>query len=165
MHAVISPMVTSEWCTNSFWAFMFTFMQVAVMWSLNLVALEIENPFGRDANDIDGKKMQEEMNRHLLLLLKPSTERTPHLSCLFDDGESPTQMDRQDRWNHTFKSKGCSSCDDLEAFMPPEHTSDNTCDSPVTKEIEASALAQEHITISLSSLPTTEPQVPGPQSG
>merc|ERR1719245_1528510 len=84
---ILFLIVTSRWCSNGFWAFVFTFMQVSVMWALNLVASEIENPFGRDSNDIDGKRMQEELNRHLLLLLKPSTERTPRLSQLFDDSE------------------------------------------------------------------------------
>merc|ERR1712176_1476695 len=33
-----------------------------------------------DANDIDAEAMQNEMNRHLLLLLEPKTKRTPLLS-------------------------------------------------------------------------------------
>merc|ERR1719422_2398374 len=119
MHAVISPMVTSEWCTNSFWAFMFTFMQVAVLWSLNLVAMEIENPFGRDANDIDGKKMQEEINRHLLLLLKPSTERTPRLSHLFDDDAVVSERDRSSTLERVLKNTR-HSLSDLEAVMLPQ---------------------------------------------
>merc|ERR1719362_2843209 len=84
---MIVPIITSQWVTNSVWAAVFTLIQVLVLWSLNLVALEIENPFGKDANDMDGKKMQEEMNQHLMLLLKPSTERTPRLSKSFGSSE------------------------------------------------------------------------------
>ena len=34
-------------------------LQVFILWSLNAIALEIENPFGFDANDIDAQAMQE----------------------------------------------------------------------------------------------------------
>jgi len=84
IHTLIVPMITSQWVNDWAWAFVFTLVQVVVLWSLNLVALEIENPFGKDANDMDGGRMQEEINRHLLLLLCPKTEATPRLSTLFD---------------------------------------------------------------------------------
>merc|ERR1740123_910561 len=83
MYVIIVPVVTSQWCTNSIWAFSFTLIQVLVLWSLNLVGQEIESPFGTDANDMDGQRMQEEMNRQLLLLLQPRNERTPQLSRRF----------------------------------------------------------------------------------
>jgi len=84
MNTVMVPIVTSQWVTNELWAVVFTIMHVSVLWSLNLVALEIENPFGRDANDMDGRRMQDEINRHLVLLLQPGTERTTRLSSSFD---------------------------------------------------------------------------------
>jgi len=85
MHSLIVPVVTSQWVTNYIWAAIFTLIQVLVLWSLNLVACEIENPFGKDANDMDGQRMQEEMNRHLLLLVAESTERTPRLSSFYNE--------------------------------------------------------------------------------
>mmetsp|Transcript_58974 Transcript_58974/g.108988 ORF Transcript_58974/g.108988 Transcript_58974/m.108988 type:complete len:548 (+) Transcript_58974:2-1645(+) len=88
MHWVIVPFVTSQWVSTPVWAAIFVFIQVFIFWCLNLIAIEIENPFGTDPNDLDGKDMQEEMNRHLLLLLMPHTIRTPQLSeraCTFED--------------------------------------------------------------------------------
>jgi len=80
MHGLTVPFVFSQWVTAPHWAFIFVFMQVFILWSLNFIAVEIENPFGKDPNDIDGAHMQLEMNRHLVLLLMPSTMRTPKLS-------------------------------------------------------------------------------------
>jgi len=99
VHMMVVPVITSQWVTNWIWAFIFTLIQVLVLWSLNLVALEIENPFGQDANDMDGGRMQEEINRHLLLLLDPATERTPRLSALFDENRGHQKL----RLNSTFE--------------------------------------------------------------
>jgi len=94
IHTMIVPIITSQWVTHFAWAFVFTLVQVLVLWSLNLVALEIENPFGQDANDMDGQRMQEEINRHLLLLVDPKTERTPRLSSLFGLRKVSPAMER-----------------------------------------------------------------------
>eukprot|EP00418_Pyrodinium_bahamense_P062211 CAMPEP_0179078698 /NCGR_PEP_ID=MMETSP0796-20121207/35262_1 /TAXON_ID=73915 /ORGANISM="Pyrodinium bahamense, Strain pbaha01" /LENGTH=451 /DNA_ID=CAMNT_0020776013 /DNA_START=29 /DNA_END=1380 /DNA_ORIENTATION=+ len=79
MHWLVAPVVISQWVSTPWWGAIFSFLQVFVYWSLNSIAVELENPFGRDANDIDARKMQEEMNRHLLLLLDPRTKKTPSL--------------------------------------------------------------------------------------
>jgi len=39
---------------TNFGAFIFVALQVFILWALNFIAIEIENPFGTDANDIDG---------------------------------------------------------------------------------------------------------------
>jgi len=80
LHWVMTPVITCQWVTSIAWAAFFTFTQVFILWALNLTAGEIENPFGLDPNDLDGMQMQEEMNEHLLLLLQPSTIRTPKLA-------------------------------------------------------------------------------------
>ena len=49
-------------------------------WSLDYIAIEIENPFGMDANDIDGCHLQEQMNRHLILLISEDASILPTLS-------------------------------------------------------------------------------------
>lgn len=81
VHWVMCPIVTAQWTSSAFWAFVFTFIQVFFFWSLNWIAVEIENPFGEDANDMDAESLQSEMNQHLLLLIKGSTRRTPRLSA------------------------------------------------------------------------------------
>jgi len=79
LHWLAVPLVTSQWVTSPVWASIFVLVQVFPLWCLNLIAVEIENPFGQDPNDINGRHMQVEMNRHLLLLLQPETIRTPEL--------------------------------------------------------------------------------------
>lgn len=80
MHWCLVPIVVTQWTEEPWWAFGFCFIQVFILWSLNYISAEIENPFGSDPNDIDALSMQEEMNSFLTLLLKDSTKRTPRLS-------------------------------------------------------------------------------------
>eukprot|EP00928_Gymnodinium_smaydae_P047593 TRINITY_DN31779_c0_g1_i1.p1 TRINITY_DN31779_c0_g1~~TRINITY_DN31779_c0_g1_i1.p1 ORF type:complete len:486 (-),score=90.23 TRINITY_DN31779_c0_g1_i1:224-1681(-) len=80
LHWVVMPFVASQWVSHPAWAFVFVFIQVFILWALNFIAVEIENPFGSDANDLDGLYMQTELNRHLMLLLQPETQRTPKMS-------------------------------------------------------------------------------------
>jgi hypothetical protein len=46
---------------------------------LDLVAADLQNPFGDDANDLPTLEMHHEMNRLLTLLLNPRTQRVPRL--------------------------------------------------------------------------------------
>mmetsp|Transcript_26196 Transcript_26196/g.49431 ORF Transcript_26196/g.49431 Transcript_26196/m.49431 type:complete len:636 (-) Transcript_26196:463-2370(-) len=85
LHWFIVPFVVCQWVTEPVWAAVFSFIQVFILWALNFIAVELENPFGLDANDIDGWHMQEEMNEHLLLLMSPSTKTTPTLSTKCKD--------------------------------------------------------------------------------
>lgn len=84
LHWLIVPCVTMQWVHSPFWAAVFVFVQVFPLWSLNFIAVEIENPFGADANDLDGHHMQLEMNRQLTLLLSPLAAKSPRLRNGFD---------------------------------------------------------------------------------
>mmetsp|Transcript_814 Transcript_814/g.1784 ORF Transcript_814/g.1784 Transcript_814/m.1784 type:complete len:659 (+) Transcript_814:175-2151(+) len=79
MHFIITPIVTCQWVNSLAWAGVFVFIQVFVLWALNFTAIEIENPFGVDPNDLDGRTMQMAMNQNLLLMLRSNATRTPHL--------------------------------------------------------------------------------------
>lgn len=80
IHWILIPFVMQQWVTTIVAAGLFSFCQVFTLWSLNLIAVQIENPFGSDVNDLDTQMMQEEFNAHLLNLLRPTTLRTPKLS-------------------------------------------------------------------------------------
>lgn len=101
VHTMIVPAITCQWVTNYKWAFLFTLIQVIVLWSLNLVAIELENPFGTDANDLDMRHMQHELNGHLKMFLLPTTKRTPHLAQSFDECGTTER-------NSTFEAVYCS---------------------------------------------------------
>merc|ERR1712178_494036 len=78
-HFVLVPFVTTQWVESEVWGGVFVFLQVFILWSLNFIAVEIENPFGNDANDLDGEKMQQEFNGQLLMLLSVGAQREPRL--------------------------------------------------------------------------------------
>lgn len=80
LHWLLTPFVVSQWVSEWVWAGIFSFAQVFILWSLNFIAVELENPFGMAANGIDGHGMQLELNDQLLLLLRPSTQRIPRLN-------------------------------------------------------------------------------------
>lgn len=80
LHWMVIPFLVSQWCKEAVWAFVFSFIQVFILWVLNMIAVELENPFGHDANDIDGREMQHEMNALLLLLMSPIAMNVPILS-------------------------------------------------------------------------------------
>eukprot|EP00929_Paragymnodinium_shiwhaense_P035295 TRINITY_DN19072_c0_g1_i1.p1 TRINITY_DN19072_c0_g1~~TRINITY_DN19072_c0_g1_i1.p1 ORF type:complete len:614 (+),score=96.86 TRINITY_DN19072_c0_g1_i1:184-2025(+) len=84
IHWMMTPVIIVHWCSNPLWAFVFSFIQVFILWSLNFIAVEIENPFGTDPNDIDAMAMQLEMNRHLILLVSEAARATPNLVCKID---------------------------------------------------------------------------------
>jgi len=50
------------------------------MLGLDLIASELENPFGTDANDLPTLELQHEMNRNLMCLLQPHAWDVPELT-------------------------------------------------------------------------------------
>jgi len=79
-HLITTPFLTCMWVKSAVWAAVVSFMQVFFLWSLNSIATELENPFGEDVNDLPARDMQLEMNKRLLLLLRPQTNRAARLS-------------------------------------------------------------------------------------
>jgi len=85
LYTLLCPLITSQSVAHWVWAFVFTFVQVVVLWCLNLVAAEIENPFGTDDNDLDGDRIQYEFNRQLIMLKSAEAVRTPRLSSEWEE--------------------------------------------------------------------------------
>merc|ERR1712096_294475 len=83
LHWILTPMITSVWTSNPMWAAVFCFAQLFVVWALNFTAIEIENPYGQDRNDIAGDHLQCTFNMQLRLLISRSTKRTPTLASRF----------------------------------------------------------------------------------
>jgi len=52
---------------------------VLSFWGINMIAAEIEQPFGDDVNDLPTHELQRELNATLLLLLDPPLGRVPQL--------------------------------------------------------------------------------------
>lgn len=80
LHWVFTPFVSSFWLQSVLSVSIFSFIQVFSLWAVNAIAVELENPFGDDDNDVGTAALQQAMNRNLLQLLMPGTHRVPMLS-------------------------------------------------------------------------------------
>lgn len=76
---LLMPFVVCQWCSQIGWGVIFAFVQIFTMWALNLIAVQLENPFGSDPNDIDGVSMQHDMNSKMRLLFQVSAMDLPKL--------------------------------------------------------------------------------------
>merc|ERR1712151_1368898 len=71
-----------------------TFMVLFGVYSLNFISIELENPFGKDDNDLPLEHFQTEMNSCLLMLLHYNTDIIAHTSstCIVDFHELKSTM-------------------------------------------------------------------------
>eukprot|EP00971_Amphidinium_carterae_P290147 5760985-Amphidinium_carterae.1 len=76
---IASPLVASTYCSTWWVAAFFCFIISFTFTCLTLTALELELPFGKDANDIQGGDLQDEMNHKLRLLLSNTSWKLPSL--------------------------------------------------------------------------------------
>jgi len=81
LHWLMVPMVVVPWVSQPAWAGIYSFVQVFILWGLNSIAVELEQPYGVDANDLNGRLMQRQFNERVVLLLRPHAMRTPRLKA------------------------------------------------------------------------------------
>lgn len=77
VHSVITPVIASQACENWFWAATVCFLVSFSTWSLLYIALEIDQPFGDDANDLPLREIQREFNEHLKKMILPEVRYPP----------------------------------------------------------------------------------------
>merc|ERR1719162_293469 len=71
------PLVSAYMMETAFGAAGATFLNVTVLWAVNYLAVEIESPFGHDANDLPLQELQIDMNLMLADLLDKFAMRPP----------------------------------------------------------------------------------------
>lgn len=74
VHMLMAPCVFALMIGNRFWAPLLTFVSTFAFFYLDLVAIELENPFGLDSNDLPLHFFQEEMNSCLIMLLHKDSD-------------------------------------------------------------------------------------------
>jgi len=79
LHFLLTPGVVAQWMERSHWAALAAFVQVFVVWALRFTAVELENPFGHDANDLDFEVNHRVMHENLLMLQTPAAAGPPQL--------------------------------------------------------------------------------------
>lgn len=77
---IVIPCLMSMLIRDAFWAAIFTFVPVFGLFSLNFIAIELENPFGNDDNDLPLAHFQSEMNSSLLMLLHGNADLVPSVT-------------------------------------------------------------------------------------
>merc|ERR1712232_595059 len=77
----LTPIMIGQAVRSKIFAALFTFVPIFGMYSINIIALELENPFGTDDNDLPLWHFQKEMNSCLLMLVHP---RTDMIACCSD---------------------------------------------------------------------------------
>merc|ERR1719210_2565587 len=77
IHWVITAFVCAASVERSFWAGILSFIVVFSFWSINYIAVELEQPFGDDANDLPLHDMQEDLNISLTQLLQKEAQQPP----------------------------------------------------------------------------------------
>merc|ERR1719387_1161050 len=80
IHWSLTPVLIGCLPVHCVWSFLFSFISVFALCALNLIAQEIENPFGDDPNDLNCAEAQEQMNHALMLLLRPASQTVPDWS-------------------------------------------------------------------------------------
>eukprot|EP00929_Paragymnodinium_shiwhaense_P007436 TRINITY_DN111358_c0_g1_i1.p1 TRINITY_DN111358_c0_g1~~TRINITY_DN111358_c0_g1_i1.p1 ORF type:complete len:605 (-),score=110.49 TRINITY_DN111358_c0_g1_i1:527-2341(-) len=85
-YCIMTPVVMSSVCEKPHWAFIFSIVPIFGLFALNLVARELEMPFGLDANDLPLLEFQEHMNTSMLMLACDETDHVPYVttSCQFE---------------------------------------------------------------------------------
>jgi len=74
LYSIFTPVVVVFWTERIYVAMIFTFVCTLGMFVIELIATEIENPFGEDINDLPIPDFQTDMNSSLLMLLNPITK-------------------------------------------------------------------------------------------
>jgi len=65
------PFLTAKLVTNTFWAMMVGFVPVSAFFGVHSVALELQDPYGDDANDLPLPQIHASMVRDIRILLEP----------------------------------------------------------------------------------------------
>jgi len=123
------------------------FTVTAPLWGINYMSVELENPFGDDANDLPLRHMQSDMNKSLRCLLQPRTLKVPIYSYN-PDKDRKLELKMHDfgaSWSGTankyaFLNKAKKSQKNAQGESKdnnaPKHNGDVEQKAPVDKQIQ-----------------------------
>jgi len=92
VHWGVTPLLASYVVHTPWWAGFLCFVTVVGMWSVMFIAVELDQPFGADHNDLNVAEMQRDFNLSLIQLLHPLAQRPP-IYLHMDDNETPLLVD------------------------------------------------------------------------
>lgn len=77
VHWMATPVLASQGVSNWIWCSVVCFLVVFAMWALYYIALELDQPFGDDINDLPLGTYQSEFNQGLLQMIRPEVRFPP----------------------------------------------------------------------------------------
>jgi len=116
VYTIFTPIFMVRWTPHPAVTFAITFFLVLSLWSLELIAVEIENPFGDDVNDLQVGRFQEDFNKRLLLLLHPQTRHVPELTSQADMNRCSlfSMLHRSRTFSEVVEETGDAHCEQQE---------------------------------------------------
>lgn len=81
LYMLVTPLVINLWAQQAWYCGIATLISVVCMKGIDMIAIELENPFGDDPNDLPCFEMHHDMNRDLALLVNPATWSVPKLGA------------------------------------------------------------------------------------
>lgn len=87
VHWFVTPVLACRMLRTWYWAAIICFCLTFAIWCLTYIALEMDQPFGEDPNDLPFREKQQEFNRGLLMLLEPETQSPPRFNQSDEGGE------------------------------------------------------------------------------
>lgn len=126
MHLIVTPVFLTAWLPTPYAAIL-SFALSFVIWSLHLVASELENPFEGEVNDLNMHEIQLELNNWLAELSSELAQNPPSLSM------TPTRaLARLDSKKRSFSDLVTSAAPDRDTPTPTEVSA-----SDVSRELSA----------------------------
>merc|ERR1719424_1132534 len=77
MHWFVAAVICATSIESPVWAGLLSFSVIISFWSINFIALELEDPFGDDANDLPIHGMQIDLNISLRELMQTAAQSPP----------------------------------------------------------------------------------------
>mmetsp|Transcript_3613 Transcript_3613/g.7917 ORF Transcript_3613/g.7917 Transcript_3613/m.7917 type:complete len:575 (+) Transcript_3613:162-1886(+) len=105
LNVFMTPFLIVSLTTSRLWAPVFSFIPIFGFASLNFIGVELENPFGDDANDLPLEHFQTEMNKCLLMLLQENADLVPGTSSVRCTTDFPELRDGMETFRQTRKSR------------------------------------------------------------
>lgn len=95
-HWMCTPIIASLIMYNWRWAATMSFTSVFGCWSINYMAMELENPFSNAYNNLPLASYQDDANRVLMTMLKPGLQDAPQLVRITNVVEWPKQRETEE---------------------------------------------------------------------
>merc|ERR1719350_2526703 len=100
-HWGITAFVCAASVKTTFWAGLISFIVTFSFWSINYIAVELEMPFGDDANDLPLHDMQEDLNKSIKALMDKLALTPPKFNY---KKEHKNMLSRAETMDNIFKN-------------------------------------------------------------